>query len=175
MAEFSRSELCELRKRLMETCEGEVPLPPPEQWLDHELELVRETLYFVMTFRCVGDRAVVAKCIGVLACLRCMWAELFESCTNKNRMWSGYSFVPKDPETDVDSWLQQVPAVQLQERVRYLRLCLGILPHYFGRRLGTEWQLAFAQAGLEARKVLERIEENPALKELRAETLQLLD
>ena len=70
MADFSRCELCELRKRLLEPCEGEPPLPPPEKWLDHELELVRETLYFIMQFRSVGNRDVLAKCIGVLACLR---------------------------------------------------------------------------------------------------------
>ena len=52
----------------MEPCEGEVPLPPPEHCVDHELG--RQTLYFIMQFRSVSSRDLLAKCIGVLACLR---------------------------------------------------------------------------------------------------------
>eukprot|EP00439_Symbiodinium_sp_Y106_P042114 s2114_g5.t1 len=175
MADFSRCELCELRKRLLEPCEGEPPLPPPEKWLDHELELVRETLYFIMQFRSVGNRDVLAKCIGVLACLRTMWEQLFDSCTNKNRMWSGYAFVPREPETDVESWLQTAPDLQLECRIRELRLTLGIVPHYFGMRLGREFQVAFSVCRDEAALVLQVLQQQPDLQQLRADSLDLMD
>ncbi|CAE7193956.1 PIP5K4 [Symbiodinium sp. CCMP2592] len=130
--------------------DGEPPVPPPEKWLDHELELVRETLYFIMQFRSVGNRDVLAKCIGVLACLRTMW-------------------------TDVESWLQTAPDLQLECRIRELRLTLGIVPQYFGMRLGREFQIAFSVCRDGAALVLQVLQQQPELQQLRADSLDLLD